>query len=224
MSLRLIRHGKLLRLPRLNSSYRKLKAKILTISTWLMGLFLLAGQAAATYIPANPADLLASVKPVNAVATALSEPTPEPEAPTGSTQPLAEGGISEERVPEISIEITAALYVPPRVTYSGPSAGRFPFGQCTYYVSTRRDVTWSGNGGEWYRNAQAAGRSVGQAPQVGAIMVSFEGNPLGHVAYVEEVYADGSFLISEMNYLGQWGKVTSRTVRLGDFYIVGFIY
>jgi surface antigen len=55
-------------------------------------------------------------------------------------------------------------------------------------------------------------------------MVSYEGVSLGHVAYVEAVNVDGSFVVSEMNFNGGWGRVSSRTVVPGTIYIVGFIY
>jgi surface antigen len=45
----------------------------------------------------------------------------------------------------------------------------------------------------------------------------------GHVAFVDSVNANGSFVISEMNYDG-WGRTDQRTVQAGDPSIVGFIY
>ena len=38
---------------------------------------------------------------------------------------------------------------------------RFPWGWCTWYVSTRRDVTWAGDAYQWFANAQAQGYPVG---------------------------------------------------------------
>jgi peptidoglycan DL-endopeptidase CwlO len=50
----------------------------------------------------------------------------------------------------------------------------------------------------------------------------------GHVAYVEQVNADGSFVVSEMNYYangGGWGRVDRRTITSADFgSIAGYIY
>ena len=97
----------------------------------------------------------------------------------------------------------------------------FPFGQCTYYVATRRDVSWSGNAIEWWTNA-AGIRPRGQQPVVGAIMVSRE-SWYGHVAYVEAVLPDGSFVVTEMNFAG-WGIVDRRTIRQSQVPVVGFIY
>jgi surface antigen len=47
--------------------------------------------------------------------------------------------------------------------------------------------------------------------------------PVGHVAYVERVNRDGSFVVSEMNWGWRWGVVTYRTVRSMSG-ILGFIY
>lgn len=101
----------------------------------------------------------------------------------------------------------------------------FPWGQCTYYAATRRNVTWGGNAWVWY--AAAAGiRPEGHVPVEGSLVV-FGIGWAGHVAYVEHVNPDGSFLISEMNYYangGGWGRVDRRTISPNDDTILGFIY
>ena len=106
--------------------------------------------------------------------------------------------------------------------------GIYPFGQCTWYVNTRRPAPWGGNAWQWYSRAKAYGRPVGPTPRVGAIMVTWESPYWGHVAYVEQVYADGSWLVSEMNYAGVngggWGKVSFRHVIPGTVPLIGFIY
>lgn len=229
MSLRSVTHGKLPRLPRLESSYRQLNRKLLPVLTWVTSLFLMAAPASAVYTPATPAEILAAVKPVTPVVTPYSNPNqtnPVTAVPAGSPTTNVAAVDSTAKTPEIVITITAAEYVPPAVpivTESGP--GRFPYGQCTYYVATRREVTWIGNAGEWYRNAQASGRSVGRTPAPGAIMVTWE-SPLGHVAYVDSVNTDGSFVVSEMNNraLGGPGKVDTRIITPGSVPLIGFIY
>jgi surface antigen len=45
----------------------------------------------------------------------------------------------------------------------------------------------------------------------------------GHVAYVESVNGDGSWTVSEMNYVA-WGVQSRRTLRPGQAPVVGFIY
>jgi surface antigen len=104
----------------------------------------------------------------------------------------------------------------------------YPYGQCTWYVNTRRPAPWGGNAWQWYGRARAWGRPVGPTPRVGAIMVTWESPYWGHVAYVEQVYADGSWLVSEMNYYGTsgggWGRVSYRHVFPGTIPLIGFIY
>jgi LysM repeat protein len=111
--------------------------------------------------------------------------------------------------------------VPPQI----PLHDGFPFGQCTYYVATRRAVAWSGNAIAWLRAARGK-RPEGHVPIEGAIVV-FNIGWVGHVAYVEHVNLDGTFEISEMNYHadgGGWGRVDYRTISTSDSSIAGFIY
>jgi peptidoglycan endopeptidase LytE len=106
----------------------------------------------------------------------------------------------------------------------GPYATTFPLGWCTYLPATKRVVTWNGNAGDWYVNAQAQGYAVGPTPKVGAIMVTWE-SYLGHVAYVESVNPDGSWTVSEMNYVG-FNVMDLRTIKPGQLgtRLIGFIY
>jgi len=102
------------------------------------------------------------------------------------------------------------------------SNGQFPYGYCTWYVAQKRHVTWTGNAYQWWPNARAQGRPEGQTPRVGAIMVTWESS-VGHVAYVEQVNSDGSWVVSEMNFVA-WGVVDHRTIRPGQVPLIGFIY
>jgi LysM repeat protein len=104
-----------------------------------------------------------------------------------------------------------------------PAAG-FPAGWCTWYVATKRNVTWRGDAGYWYANAAAQGYPVGPTPKVGAIMVTWE-SWAGHVAYVEAVNPDGSWVVSEMNWLA-FDVIDQRTIKPGQLggRLVGFIY
>lgn len=101
---------------------------------------------------------------------------------------------------------------------------KFPVGWCTYYVATWRNVTWNGDAGFWYQNAAYAGYQVGPTPKVHAIMVTWE-SWAGHVAYVESVNADGSWVVTEMNWLG-FDVIDQRTIKPGQLgsRLVGFIY
>ena len=102
----------------------------------------------------------------------------------------------------------------------------FPYGQCTYYAASRRNVTWAGNAGWWFQAANGI-RPEGHVPVAGAIVV-FHTGWFGHVAIVESVNSDGSFVVSEMNYYGSgggWGRVDHRTITHADFWsITGYIY
>jgi surface antigen len=85
-------------------------------------------------------------------------------------------------------------------------------------------VTWSGDAGYWYQNASAKGYAVGPTPRVGSIMVTWE-SWAGHVAYVEAVYPDGSWMVSEMNWVAFY-VIDQRTIKPGQLgsALVGFIY
>ena len=96
-----------------------------------------------------------------------------------------------------------------------------PAGQCTAYVINRlyglgRPVPgMMGNANEWGAYAAQYGLAVSNHPQVGTA-VSFPAgvagaSSYGHVGFVEAVYPDGSFQISEMNYAGVSG-VNYRTI------------
>jgi surface antigen len=121
--------------------------------------------------------------------------------------------------------LNSAAFIPETagIPEVAPSHGAdsFPYGECTYYVATRRAVNWDGNADMWWPNARPY-RPEGNVPVAGAIVV-FDYAPIGHVAFVDSVNPDGSFVISEMNYDG-WGEVDQRTISATDPNIVGFIY
>lgn len=132
------------------------------------------------------------------------EPEPEP-APAPSTTRYA----------------SAPSYSSGRSVSYGGSGNKFPYGWCTYYVASRRTVTWRGNAGAWLYGARAQGYATGYTPRAGAIIVTSE-SPVGHVGIVESV-SGGSIRITEMNYRG-WGVVSSRTISSGSGVIRGYIY
>lgn len=126
-------------------------------------------------------------------------------------------------------------YVAPRPQYTGggtaysvvssaratASVGnKYAFGNCTWYAYERRlqlgrpvGSFW-GNGSEWDNSAQAAGILVNYTPLPGSIQVMDGG--ANHVAIVEEVYGDGSIRLSEMNYAGNFNRVTTRTMNAAE--------
>jgi surface antigen len=114
----------------------------------------------------------------------------------------------------------------------GPVSGAangFSYGYCTWWVAHKRYIPWRGNAYQWWWNARAFGFAEGAAPRPGAVMVlGISGtSPQGHVAYVESVNPNGSFLVSEMNWWGVpgggWNRVDYRTVTSMRG-VLGFIY
>jgi surface antigen/LysM repeat protein len=143
--------------------------------------------------------------------------------PDGRGPPLAD----PQKRPSV-VRRSAGVAQPP-MKYVGTvrgSNGRFPYGYCTWWVAQKRSIPWTGDAWQWWYNARLFGAAEGQTPRPGAIMVagiSFT-SPVGHVAYVESVNSDGSFVVSEMNW-GRWGVVDFRTLRPGDVVdLLGFIY
>lgn len=131
--------------------------------------------------------------------------------------------VVETQITVEPIRVLASKSVRTPVDYSlvkGPHY--FPYGYCTYYVSQKRTITWSGNAGTWLSGAKSAGVETGKTPKVGAIMVTAEGGKVGHVVYVESV-DDGQVTISEMNFKG-FGVVSSRTIASNSKFIKGYIY
>ncbi|RRG17446.1 CHAP domain-containing protein [Weissella viridescens] len=109
---------------------------------------------------------------------------------------------------------------------------RYPFGQCTWYVYNRmkqtgHPVPWfsgdGGNGGNWGETGKQHGLKVQpNKPEVGWA-VSFKGGqygalgPYGHIAFVEYVNDDGSFLVSECNVVnGGSGTISFREFKNGN--------
>jgi surface antigen len=112
-----------------------------------------------------------------------------------------------------------------KVAYTNvnPNKGhRFPYGQCTWYVSSRVYVPWGGNAKAWLANAAAMGYKTGKSPAAGSIVVTTESRYYGHVAYVESVTAT-TITISEMNYTG-WARKSIRVLDRNSGVIRGYIY
>ncbi len=105
--------------------------------------------------------------------------------------------------------------------YSAAAGNRYDYGYCTWYAYNRRAQLgrpvggmW-GNAYSWDYFAQQAGYLVDNTPEVGAVMQTDAGR-WGHVAVVESIGPDGSVTVSEMNYGGQWNRVTYRTLDPGQ--------
>lgn len=104
---------------------------------------------------------------------------------------------------------------PTQVSLTTQRGSGYPVGQCTWYAYNRlvelgsiNDLSgaygYLGNGQDWVRSLVAKGWKFSSTPKKGAV-VSVQGGfagtyaQWGHVAIVEYVNADGSFLISECN-------------------------
>lgn len=102
--------------------------------------------------------------------------------------------------------------------YNVKAGNAYAWGNCTWYVYNRRPDIGSfwGNASSWAASARAAGYLVDQNPTVGAIAQwnAYAGGSYGwgHVGVVESVNGDGTVTISDMNYAGALGRVTTRTV------------
>jgi surface antigen len=107
----------------------------------------------------------------------------------------------------------------------GPRMDDYPWGQCTWYVASLRNVTWSGDAWVWAYTARAAGQPEGMRPRVGSLVVFGPGrgySQFGHVAYVVSVQGPTSFTVDEANMLGL-GVVDQR--HIGSLFDVEtFIY
>jgi N-acetylmuramoyl-L-alanine amidase len=127
----------------------------------------------------------------------------------------------------------------PAARYSAASGFRFgttpvygyngyDFGYCTWYVANRRAEIGRpipanlGNASTWKARAALAGFGVGTAPQAGAVIWTSPRDYYGHVGFVEEVLADGSVRVSEMNTRG-WNvrseKLLTPEQAAGYWYI-----
>lgn len=113
----------------------------------------------------------------------------------------------------------------PRVVVAAPVAASgvniFPYGQCTWWAMQKRpDLAGSvwGNAWQWAGEASAHGKAESAAPRVGAIVVFQPGvqgaDWYGHVGYVTQVGANGSFAVSEMNFYG-WAQTDVRWAQTG---------
>lgn len=118
--------------------------------------------------------------------------------------------------------VTSAKTATLKVKLDNSGGNHFTWGYCTWYVAERRNVPWFGNAGTWLTGARGAGFATGNAPTVGAIMVTSEGS-VGHAAIVDAVNSDGTITVSEMNFRG-FGVISSRTIQANYGLIKGFIY
>jgi surface antigen len=98
--------------------------------------------------------------------------------------------------------------------------------ECVSYTAWRESVNGKyvpyglGNANQWPAGARANNIPTGSTPRAGAVAIWYVGS-YGHAMYVEQVYGDGSFLVSQYNY-GENG--TYSTMRVGAGSGFTFIY
>lgn len=120
-------------------------------------------------------------------------------------------------------------YLPAGVNiYSTTTAAGYN-GQCTWYAYFRRMAmgksipnTSLGNAVSWAFTLGARGMLVSNRPSVGAIIQN--GGGYGHVGVVEQIFADGSILISEMNNFAAGGNYVVDTRTIPAYAVSDFNY
>ncbi len=102
------------------------------------------------------------------------------------------------------------------------SARGFAYRNCTDFVAWKIGLPWSqiadgsnGHAAGWKQGWISRGRSVGTAPQVGAVAWWDRGS-YGHVAYVVAVNPDGSAVVEQYN-AGGTGEFSIQTVRADSY-------
>jgi surface antigen len=191
------------------------------------GAIIAFGFGAVASVPQPPitATAAAAVVPLSSPVEPRDEATPRRTRAAVEIFVLAtpEPTIAAVRAP---LAVRSMSAVSPSVSGAGNG---FSYGYCTWWVAQKRYIPWRGNAADWWWNARPFGAAEGATPRAGAVMVmGVSGtSPQGHVAYVESVRPDGSFVVSEMNWWGVpgggWNRVDYRTVTSMRG-VLGFIY
>lgn len=113
-----------------------------------------------------------------------------------------------------------------KATGSYGTANTYAPGWCTWHVANRRIEIGRplpntlGNAYTWVGRAQAYGMATGNTPAVGAVVYP----SYNHVAFVEQVSADGSIFITEMGWgYAAWGY-NSRWIPASTASSLTYIY
>lgn len=126
-------------------------------------------------------------------------------------------------VPALAKDNSLTLY-----TGTDKNLNLYDYGYCTWWTSKRRAEVGSpipqnwGDAHSWDTGALFSRYRVDHTPTKYAIMQTDAG-ALGHVAFVEEVGADGSWKISEMNVKG-WDILSGRTFKAAEAKNYNFIH
>ena len=147
-------------------------------------------------------------------------------------QPKEEPVVEETKVetPDVVEEVEETK--PVLINPINDKTNTYPIGQCTWGVKSLADWVGNywGNANEWGASARKAGYQTGTVPQVGSVIVFpnsiYEGVNYGHVAYVTNVYDDGTIEVLESNYNGDMqiknyrGRFNPNQPRYGGVYYI----
>lgn len=125
-------------------------------------------------------------------------------------------------IPDGSVAAVASLRTPFYAGFAFGSSAIYGYngyvpGYCTWYVANKRIAIGRplpanlGNAAQWDNRAP---QGWDRNPRYGDAVVTNDGGA-GHVAFVEQVYEDGSVRVSEMNFAGLY-RVTERTFGLAE--------
>lgn len=108
-------------------------------------------------------------------------------------------------------------------TYSVlPNCVGYAYGRyLEYWGLTKASGLPTCNAKDWYSVAKSNGYKCSKTPTVGSVAV-FSGNQYGHVAFVEEVKANGDIVISESNWSHAFFAVKTITKSSGYLYCYGY--
>lgn len=113
-----------------------------------------------------------------------------------------------------------------------PNCTCYAFGRWYELMGTKPKL-YTGNAETWYPKGTAYdGYQRGQTPKLGAIACWSKGvagkssDGAGHVAVVEEIYSDGSFLTSNSGWKGPlfYKKKIGKNCKINGYTFQGFIY
>lgn len=127
------------------------------------------------------------------------------------TESIVEQPKNESKIEETKLETPVVETLASKPVLANPindKTNTYPIGQCTWGVKSLADWVGNywGNANQWGDSARKAGYTTGDVPIVGSVVVfpnvMYEGVNYGHVAYVTNVYDDGSIEVMEANYSG----------------------
>lgn len=85
--------------------------------------------------------------------------------------------------------------------YGLPNCTTYAYGRIYELTGSKPTYLSLGNAGDWFGHNQTEGKcEYGSVPRLGAIACWSEPGESGHVAVVEQINADGSFVISQSGY------------------------